>query len=363
MLKWLTILSIIKYNNKMNDNQEPIQPQPSREEDSRYRAPQQDLDQQQIFRQDSPNIQTVNNAQQVDTVEPINNIQPNICAGSVSPTQLMNAHIETNEIKKPITKSILLYLARYFGVVIITGFAVYLYRSSVNTSGFMGGFAVLGAMMYAVPVAGLVLLIVNAIATSKFLKDIFGNSNGETLNKIFILKSCLVVVLSIFLTDFVDCGVSMIFGYSSAVNSPSYDYATYSAYLIVPIMILLTSFGFLRRELINRKTVNTSFLALSIIILGFQFMPLVMPYASLSSEYVFSWLTIFYLAIPIVGYMIFTVPAWSIIMVVLGRKDVSGDISKKTRILPIIISIIAIIATFAIVSLLSNIINDNNIQL
>lgn len=161
------------------------------------------------------------------------------------------------EVKKPKLKitNLVKYLISFYLVIIIPFLLLILFSSFVDTSGFMGGLAVVGYFFIYGNIIATVASIITIIFTKKFINSNFEKNENKFVNIYFIFKLCLLIIsFSLFIEI-----VQKIL-YLSISSTEITIYLHYFLFLIYPLFIPFCSF-FLKRENLNKKTIYLSIFA------------------------------------------------------------------------------------------------------
>lgn len=171
----------------------------------------------------------------------------------VNPTvEMVNS--QGQSAKKPIKASVMSYFVRYYLTIIAACVLLSAGVSSVNTSGFMGGFAAVGYFFVAAPIAALIVLAINLIFTFNFInKNI--DKNDKQVNKKFVAKYCLTAVLFVALV----LAVQMFISFTSETISLSL-----MSFFLLPLFIPFSLF-LLKKDIVDRKTIHASIVTLLIL--------------------------------------------------------------------------------------------------
>lgn len=171
-------------------------------------------------------------------------------------------------IRKPIGKVILSYLLRFYMTIIAVCVLVYVISFFAGTSGFIGDFPWLTTWKIVVLVAGVLVLIINSLFTFSFINKNVEKTDKEQINKIFVIKFCLVGALFSILMLIIQRIISPSPELEWSLDYPMYQstwwFLSYLIYLLFPLFIPFSLF-FLKKEILNRKTIYASIIALFIL--------------------------------------------------------------------------------------------------
>lgn len=127
---------------------------------------------------------------------------------------------------------------------------------SIDTSGFMGGLALLGPILLFGSIAAITVFVVDIKIAKKFIDSNIQEGTRKEYNKSFVKKIGLIMAVFSVLVYLIYMAIGVLFG-SSIGYTPFLGFIQYLFYpLIIPLNILI-----IKRGIINRATAYRSILA------------------------------------------------------------------------------------------------------